>query len=53
MSSPVDGVGVTVDGSGEALVGSEILEGEEIFEHGIGEVLLTHELIDGVGEGVG
>ena len=47
-----DNVGVTIDGSGEAL-GSEILKGEEVFEHRFGEVLLTHELIDGVREGVG
>ena len=53
MSSPVDNVGVTIDGSGEALVGSDILKGEEVFEHRFGEVLLTHELIDGVREGVG
>ena len=43
--------GVSVDGSGEAVV-AEVLEGEEVFEHRFGEVLLMHELVDRVGDGV-
>ena len=47
-----DGAGVTVDGSGEAVEVAEISEGEEVFEHRLGEVLLTQELVDGVRDGV-
>jgi hypothetical protein len=47
-----DGAGVTVDGSGEAVEVAEISEGEEVFEHRLGKVLLTHELVDRVGDGV-
>jgi hypothetical protein len=46
-----DGVGVAVDGGCEAL-SEEIFEREEIFEYRFREVLLTQELVDGVGEGV-
>src|SRR5207237_5739168 len=47
-----DGAGVTVDGSGEAVEVAEISEGEEVFEHRLGKVLLTQELVDRVGDGV-
>jgi len=43
---------VTVDGSGEAVEVAEISEGEEVFEHRLGKVLLTQELVDRVGDGV-
>jgi hypothetical protein len=43
---------VTVDGSGEAVEVTEISEGEEVFEHRLGKVLLTQELVDRVGDGV-
>ena len=47
-----DGAGVTVDGSSEAVEVAEISEREEVFEHRLGKVLLTQELVDRVGDGV-